>query len=645
MNILLIYPPQVRAFMPHLALPLVKQELTRRGHHCKIIDLNLKFYLHVLNRSTLEKAQLKLREEIDLYKQKNEFTNGELVLFARKSSALIRSQYIIDNIELALKIFNGEQFYDFGKYKFALKILEESLELFSSNYGFTDIGISRFRMKYGVSRSAEILEACEDKAENPFLDMFPAWIDEEINSFKPDAIAITFSMDEQLIPGFTLANYLRKTWNGLMVAGGGMVTRLKHELPNHPVFSKIFDSYFPFANAAKFCDMLDALANKPFTMPDKFSDLCPDFSDLPLDDYLAPERLLPFELTIGCSYAKCFYCNHYKTYGDYRYGDATAAANHLKVISEKYGSRHFYFVDEDLVPKFGEELATALKEMKVDINWMIFGRLHKAWKQETFEKLSAGGCKRLIWGLDSVTDRIQAAMNKFTDLDYAEDLLKWSSINGITNSLNFIVGYPSETREEALTIVDFLKRNKPSMGNVGSAIAVSNFMLVKDAAWDKMELKPRIKEEEDFAIYYEFDVERGLTMDETPAFAQEIQDIGVDHLSVGKFNPALRELALLYCSRYGSADDIPITEITGDTSGVEMQFFPVNLESIYGEIQQKMAELSFTSEQFKSNWWRVVTEKEPTTVPIGNIYGYTLNFSYNEVCFQLPISLDLVIEQ
>ena len=51
MNILLIYPPQVRSFMPHLALPLVKQELTRRGHQCKILDFNLKFYLHALNIS------------------------------------------------------------------------------------------------------------------------------------------------------------------------------------------------------------------------------------------------------------------------------------------------------------------------------------------------------------------------------------------------------------------------------------------------------------------------------------------------------------------------------------------------------------------------------------------------------------------
>jgi hypothetical protein len=631
--------------MPHLALPLVKQELTRRGHSCKIVDYNLKFYLHVLKKTTLELAQQKLQQAVDDFKQQSAFTNEEIVLFARKSAALIRSQYIIDNIELALRIFNTEDFYDFGKYKFSLKILEEALELFSANYGFTDIGISRFRMRHGVSSSCEILEACENVAENPFIEMFPEWIDEEIRTFKPNAIAITFSMDEQLIPGFTLASYLRKTWNGLMVAGGGMVTRLKNELPSHPVFSKIFDSYFPFANAAKFCDLLDAMDQKPFRMPDKFSELCPDFSDLPLDDYLAPDRLLPFELSIGCSYAKCFYCNHYKTYGDYRYGDAKAAASHLKELAEKYNSKHFYFVDEDLVPKFGEDLAVALNELNVNINWMIFGRMHKAWKEETFEKLSRGGCKRLIWGLDSVTDRIQAAMNKFTDLSYAEDLLQWSSKNGITNSLNFIVGYPTETKEEASTIVDFLKRNKPSLMNVGSAIAVSNFMLVKDAAWEKMEVLPRKKEAEDFAVYYEFDVKEGLSMQETPAFAQGIQDIGVDILSVGKFNPALRELALLYCSKYDDIYKIPVTEIYGNTDCIKTYYLPMNLEALFTQIHERIAELPFTSEQFRSSWWRLATEKTLSMDALGDIYGYRLNHNYNEVCYQLPILTEVIINK
>jgi anaerobic magnesium-protoporphyrin IX monomethyl ester cyclase len=644
MNILLIYPPQVRSFMPHLALPLVKQELVRRGHNCKIIDLNLKFYLHVLNKATLTDSQKKIEKDIELFKQKLDFSQEELVLFARKSSALIRSQYIIDNVDLALEIFNGQKFYDFGNYKFALKIFEEALELFSSNYGFTDIGVSRFRMRYGVSNSNELLHACEDEKENPFIKLFPNWLQSELEVFKPDAIAITFSMDEQLIPGFTLAKYLRKKWGGLMVAGGGMITRLKNELPKHAILSQIFDAYYPYANASKFCDLLDVKEKRTYRAPDKFSDLCPDFSDLPLDDYLAPVRLLPFELTIGCSYAKCFYCNHYKTYGDYRYGDASSAANHLKVLSEKYNAKHFYFVDEDLVPKFGEELSVCLKEMKVEIYWMIFGRLHKAWKKETFKKLKDGGCKRLIWGLDSVTDRIQGKMNKFTDLKYAEDLLQWSSNYGITNSLNFMVGYPTETKEEALNIIDFLQKNKSSLQNVGTAIAVSNFMLVKDAAWDKMEVLPKVKHAEDLAIYYEFDVKEGLTMEETPAFAQEIQDIGVDVLSIGKYNPALRELTLLYCSRYNSIDEIPISHIEGNTTGIKMHHLPINLESLYKKINYAMSELPFTSEQFKSNWWRIVDEKKIEDENVGNIYSYKLKTNYNEVCFQLPISLELVIK-
>ena len=91
-------------------------------------------------------------------------------------------------------------------------------------------------------------------------------------------------------------------------------------------------------------------------------------------------------------------------------------------------------------------------------------------------------------------------------------------------------------------------------------------------------------------------------------------------------------------------DEIPITHIEGNISGIKTHYLPINLDSLYNKIHLAISELPFTSEQFKSNWWRIVNEKNIDKENIGNIYAYKLTTNYNDVCFQLPISLELIIE-
>ena len=71
---------------------------------------------------------------------------------------------------------------------------------------------------------------------------------------------------------------------------------------------------------------------------------------------------------------------------------------------------------------------------------MVFGRLHKHWTPDVARRFAEAGCRRLIFGLDSGSARIQKAMGKNTDLDHAAQVLGWCADAGIAIQINLIVG-------------------------------------------------------------------------------------------------------------------------------------------------------------------------------------------------------------
>lgn len=636
MHVLLIFPPQCRPLHPALGLPLIKTELLRRGHICKVVDLNIRFYNHVLNSVTLRAILERISSKLIILEESISLNGTKLIQFARMTSAKIRANYVIENIDRTVEIFRGDDFYDLGKFLWARKIAEEAMELYSCAFGHTDIGISQYRMRYGTSAPSDILKATEDREENPFVDLLKEWTDEEIESYKPEVIGISFMLDEQFIPGFTLARQLKTSWKGLLVAGGSMITRLRKELPHEPIFSEIFDYYLPYESERHLGEFIDEQEGKFIKHPVVFTELCPDFDDLPLDKYLLPDLILPFQSGRGCSFAKCFYCSHYKTYNRYQYGDPQKAAKHLKHLSKKYNCKHFYFVDEDIVPKFGYDLSEALIQNEANIRWMVFGRLHKAWNEEIVKKIAEAGCKRLIFGLDGATDRIQKLMNKHTDLDYAGHILKICAREKIALQINIIVGYPEEEEWEARKALNFLTKNRDALLTLGSCIAMSNFVLVREAAWGKMRITPIIDEKKRFANYYAYETPNGLTMQDIPKLAHRLQ-LEADRMLAASWRfPILREFAFLYRDRYGDSEEIPkTTDYPIPKSETHWSFY--NVRDIFEQINHAKNALPVCPMEHISDWWRIASESNLIANRSDSLFGYQIGVRFNENTFELPI--------
>lgn len=636
MRLLLFFPPQCRPFHAHLSLAVLKAEARRRGHECRVVDLNLRFYRHVLARATLLPIVERVAREVGELDARPRLAGPDAVRLARLASALIRSQYVLDHVDAARTVLKSEEFYDYGRLQWAVRVLEDALELFSAAYGYTDIGLSQLRTRYATGSSADLWQGSGDPDENPFAGLLAGWAHEEIAAFRPDVIGISIGLDEQMLPSFTLARELRDSWPGTLVAGGSMVTRLRDELPRSERFGHLFDHYLPYESETALGDILDRMEGRPITPAVPFSELVPDFDDLDLDDYLLPERVLPYQSSRGCSYGRCHYCSHYKTYDRFVLGDPEKAVRHLAYLTERHDCHNYYFVDEEMMPRFGLDLADALARARLDIRWMVFGRLHQHWTAEVARRFAEAGCRRLIFGLDSGSARIQQAMGKRTDLEHAGRILGWCADAGIAVQVNLITGFPGETAEEAIESLDFVVRHREAFHTLGSNTAIANFALVRDSGWDQMPMMPVQQNDRDFAMYYPYRTLTGLRMSETPALADRLQREADRSLDASRRWPALREFAFLYRERYG-ARAIPPKTTGAPRDSHRVFWFSHDIRTLLQRLSKARDELPVAPMDHHSVWWRLSRHAEVTSTRSDGLYGYRVAPQYDDTGFQVAL--------
>ena len=103
-----------------------------------------------------------------------------------------------------------------------------------------------------------------------------------------------------------------------------------------------------------------------------------------------------------------------------------------------------------------------------------------------------------------VYNGIIPAINKGVDLDFREEIIKNSAKTGIWNFGYIMLGFPSETKEEAQKTISFIEENQDIIDNFTCSV----FKLRKHSPIaqnpEKFNLKNR-KNDNDFAIEYSFE--------------------------------------------------------------------------------------------------------------------------------------------
>jgi radical SAM superfamily enzyme YgiQ (UPF0313 family) len=84
-------------------------------------------------------------------------------------------------------------------------------------------------------------------------------------------------------------------------------------------------------------------------------------------------------------------------------------------------------------------------------------------------KLKKAGLQSVAWGIESGSQRVLDFMEKGTTVGKTEQVLKKAKELGIINMVYIMFGLPTETKEEFMETISYLKRNKENIDLISTS--------------------------------------------------------------------------------------------------------------------------------------------------------------------------------
>ena len=134
--------------------------------------------------------------------------------------------------------------------------------------------------------------------------------------------------------------------------------------------------------------------------------------------------------------------------------------NDLEFLSKNYDSKYFRFYNNafNFSPSFVKDFCQEVITRNLEIYWSDCARFNNL-NKDLVEMMYKAGCRKLVFGLDSASEKIAELIDKRIDFDHVREVLKWCKQFGIWVEVEVITGLPYEREEEFLETYNFLKLN------------------------------------------------------------------------------------------------------------------------------------------------------------------------------------------
>jgi anaerobic magnesium-protoporphyrin IX monomethyl ester cyclase len=198
-----------------------------------------------------------------------------------------------------------------------------------------------------------------------------------------------------------------------------------------------------------------------------------DLDELPFPDY----ELMKFErypktykmkyypsgpliASRGCPFL-CAFCSAGKISGKrFRARSPKNIINEIKFFKERYKIKEFEIWDDNftLDRERTEEFCDLLMEGDVNLPWWCPNGLRaETLDEELIKKMKKAGLYSIAIGIESGSERIQRDMKKNLDFDKVKEIVRLGNKYRIRMEGFFILGYPTETKEDILKTIKLLK--------------------------------------------------------------------------------------------------------------------------------------------------------------------------------------------
>ncbi len=493
MKTLLLTPPQWHPINPHLAVPLLSGQLNANGFSCVGRDLNVEFYDEILRSSFVEKSVAKIKSlfvELTDFFENNNYNESEIdnytidiksrIIKFRTIKAYIETksdkfEKTIQNIDDAVSVLRTERFYEAFEFVRALKTVQDALDIVLLPYAPAQMTMANYKNPLFTVTYESLMYQNYSREENIFIDFFENKLD-ELNLEQYDMIGVSIPSKQQLMPGLTLVRMLRERTKAHITVGGFFSSIIKEDKKNIRKVFEICDSLAYGEGERSIVELaryvngeipIEEVSNigyvnadgevvfNPYvavTDLDNIAPACYDGYDL--KKYFTPDNALLYQTSKGCFWGKCSFCDFYFGKPNFHLKSVSKAVDEIEMLVEKYGVRKFIATDEHIHPSYAEKFAREILKRNLKIEYYSFARFDKGFTRELFDELYRSGCRRLDYGYESANERVVTLMNKGVDFNSRDKILQDAADAGIWNHLCCVMGFPSETREEAMQTIE-----------------------------------------------------------------------------------------------------------------------------------------------------------------------------------------------
>jgi virulence-associated protein VapD len=560
---------------PFLSLPSLQGFLKNMGvENVSIRDLNIEIMDELLSSEKVEKTYAIIEERLSKGAETIGSEENREDVYSRLNWAreVIEGENMVQNVEWAKSTLKSQHFYEIDDYVESWKIIDRWLQAFGMLYYPSEISIADNSMRYSVYSSEDVLRAVDDKYENPYLALFNEHIIDSMIQENLDLVGISVTATSQVIPAFTLARLLKvKNRNIHVTMGGSVFTKLIDNLQSNHILFDLVDSFIVFEGEHALLGLIEQLegkkdfskvpnlvykednrirVNQPFHIEDINSLPTPDYDGFPLDRYLSPKRVLPLQGSRGCYWRKCTFCNLHVDNLKFRLRNLDLVLEDMKRLKEKHSAEYMFFSDECMPVKQLDNMSSRLIEKGNDVKWMAGVRFDKGLTKDILSKAREAGCLKMVFGLESSNKRILSLMDKGIETEITKNIIDYCDETGIAVHMYVIVGFPSETREEAMETLDFVISNEKFLKSKGASCLACLFELEKHAPILREPGKYGLTKighpkQDDLSLGYFYETNRGMTPEESGEVYEYVRSEIDKRLSIFPYNFSMSD-GLLY---------------------------------------------------------------------------------------------------
>ena len=585
MKLSLLFPPSWHPSQPYLSLPCLTAFLDQAGISEKSQrDLNIEMLDTVLTRTYgLEIYEKLIEKTKELEKSaEGETGPGSKEHYARVVEALDRFPYVIDQIEPAKASLRSQEFFDLERYRECLFLIDRWLEVVSSLYFPTRMTVVDNQLSYSIYSSRAIMKAVRDEQQNPYIDLYRNHFLDSILNESPDLIGVSITATSQIIPGLTLCRLIKEANPDIHITvGGSIFTRLVDNLRRCDRLFEVVDDFIVFEGETALLELVNqldgkkdfgkvpnliyrengkTLVNQPFYSENLAQHPAPNYDGFPLDNYLAPHTVLPVQFSRGCYYKDCAFCALTLDHQNFRQKDPIKVTEELEFLSHKYDTPYFFFTDECLALSPARRLCKEMIKRELDLQWTAEFRFEKNLSRELLGLLKDAGCQKIVFGLETYNERMMDFMKKGITQESVDRICSDCVDLGIGVHCYVIVGFPTETEEEALETMNFIVENTKLHSSYGFSCQPCLFDLEKEAPimsdpggyGVQRIMRPA---SEDLSLGFFYEVKEGMTPEQAEKLYQHVYEKISEVVCELPFNYSMAD-GLLYIARHNKQREL-----------------------------------------------------------------------------------------